>query len=435
MKLFFRVLIAVLFIGFSAHGTAPHRDPYKINFKALESRIFFLKSPGEKEALFRRTNFITDLPRGSFNAVSTPLNEAVTANAKKKGAKTVLASLRWSALLQKKAANKEGLKACYGKVNNINDVMISLLLESDSILVNKALDLKKVRRLLMEDHSKKVIPYNGQLDLSKPGEALFNRKSVVKRTPGTKLRFLSFNILASLWNHRPQVPPRAGEVIKFLKETAPDAAGLQEIDKEWIKALKGRIAPYKFVTVKTIPPGKTVMGNIIYDSSRYREVTGGHHPFYSNRNSLLRCFYWVMLEDLKTKKRFIFANTHWDLNVPLRIQNAEKMSGFVLELRKKYDLPIICTGDYNSNVDSRELQLFLQKSGLADAVSTASYTENRDLASYYSPKYFTAPPWKEKKHIDHIIATKDLVPLSARLVLDKKLLLSSDHLPLIVDYK
>lgn len=417
----------------SAQQTA---DPYGLNYNELESRIFLSKSREEKEALFEKTSFITSLPPGTvYDASSRALNETVIANARKKKAQIVVASVRQSARYQKERAAATGLKVCYGGVDTIQEVMIALLMESDHILVNKALDMEKVKALLLEDHKEKVIPYDREIDLTNPGEALFNRESVAERTPGSNLRILSFNILATVWNHRPQVPPRAGEIIKFIREISPDAIGLQEVDEKWMKALKNSLSPYKFVSVKTVSPKITVMGNLLYNSAKYREITGGHLPYFSRKDPQIWCFYWVMLEELTTGKRFIIANTHWALTIPLRLQIAEKMSGFIKELEKKYHLPVICTGDYNSNMESRELQLFLEKSDMLDAVSTAHCTENKDLASSFYIKYFSAPFRGEKKHIDHVIATRDLTPLSARLVLDKKLLNSSDHLPLVVDYK
>ena len=111
------------------------------------------------------------------------------------------------------------------------------------------------------------------------------------------------------------------------------------------------------------------------------------------------------------------------------------MAKYIADLQKMFpNVPIVCTGDFNTNVSRPDLQLFLQKSGLKDAVETAPVCENKTVSSYFNPKFLKKPE-TGKRHIDHIIGTGDLIPLSAKLLAGEIIYEASDHMPIITDFK
>ena len=209
---------------------------------------------------------------------------------------------------------------------------------------------------------------------------------------------------------------------------APDFAGLQELDSVWYVELEKLIKPYRFAR----NPYKECMCAVIYDSTKYKQVDGGVLPF---TNKTIRCLRYTLLEDLKSGKKILVTNTHWDLTVEKRLKNANLMLQQIKDLQKKYPgIPVVCTGDFNCSVLRKELQLFLQGSGFIDTSDAAPISENKMVASWISPRY-AVTPLPNSRQIDHVIVSGDWHILSAKLLFAPKLLQSSDHLPIVTDLK
>ena len=104
------------------------------------------------------------------------------------------------------------------------------------------------------------------------------------------------------------------------------------------------------------------------------------------------------------------------------------------KLQKRFPgIPFFCTGDYNSTRDSEEFTKLLKLSGFKDAVQNAEITENAKLCSTIHP--VERKPQFHKTHIDHIVFYGDVKVLSAKLGFGGLLMQSSDHLPLVADFK
>ncbi|MBO5958513.1 MAG: endonuclease/exonuclease/phosphatase family protein, partial [Lentisphaeria bacterium] len=213
---------------------------------------------------------------------------------------------------------------------------------------------------------------------------------------------------------------------EIIKKAAPDFAGLQEVDM--YRLLTPLLAPYKFIK----EPQN--MCAILYDSTKYRELEAGTIPFHEKISHRIRCLNWALFEALDSKKKIIVTNTHWDLTDKTRAINSEKMVLYITELQKKFPgVPIVCTGDFNTFTKKLPLQNFMQKTGLKDAIETAPAVENKRVCSYFYPFCQKKPP-TPSYHIDHIIATDDLRPLSASLICGGIVYEASDHLPVIADF-
>ncbi|MBR7108053.1 MAG: hypothetical protein IKC89_06550 [Lentisphaeria bacterium] len=263
-------------------------------------------------------------------------------------------------------------------------------------------------------------------------EAVFNYPDALERVPGSNLRVVSYNILAKKWEHQNgarKAEDRAPDVVKIIHQLQPDFAGLQELDPIWYKLLADAIKPWKFAE----NPYDKNMCAVIYDSRKYRQLDGGMFPFVS-KNYAIRCLRWTLLEEIGSGKKFIVTNTHWELKVPRRLKNAGKMAESLKKLQKRFPgIPFFCTGDYNSTRDSEEFTKLLKLSGFKDAVQNAEITENAKLSSTIHP--VERKPRFNKTHIDHIVFYGDVKVLSAKLGLGGLLMQSSDHLPLVADFK
>ena len=257
-------------------------------------------------------------------------------------------------------------------------------------------------------------------------DTVTNYPGNLQRAKNTDLRVLSYNILAQCWNrHMRHAEERAADVIEIIRNTAPDTAGLQELDPIWYKLLDGKIEPWKFAR----DPYDSNMCAVIYDSRRFRQIDGGVMKYTDLR---IRCLRWTLLEEIKTQRKLLITNTHWDLTVPKRMANSQLMVQYIAELKKRFPgVPVICTGDFNSTVESTELTQLLQKTNLLDSVDIAGKTENKFTCSVIDAKLGVLRP--SKRHIDHILVPAGTTVLSSKLLYSPVTMRASDHLPLLAD--
>lgn len=264
--------------------------------------------------------------------------------------------------------------------------------------------------------------------ISSSAEIVYNYPDKLKRSSGTELRVLSYNILARRWGRAMRkVEERAPEITEIIRTIAPDVGGLQELDPIWYQLLESRIKPWKFAG----KPGRSTMCAVIYNSNKFRQLDGGLMPF---TDSMIRCLRWALLQEIASGRKLLVTNTHWDLTVPKRMKNSELMVKYIKELQKSFTgVPICSTGDFNSQLPHKEYQYLLKNSSLQDAVATAEAVENSDMASYHDPRKKLRKPNQKRKHIDHILFTPDFRVLSCKLVLGDLLWDASDHLPVVAD--
>lgn len=425
------LLATALWGGETAEKKADIPQKYQIDMKPVYCRIFLNKSPQERAELVNRVKLVTEIS-GFAPGKNLPLNEVLMEQAKKAGAKILFAS-KDSFTFQVRQAHRQGFQVCM-PAQNINDVILAILKSVDFILVD-GLEPGIVRERLLADYTGKTLPWYPSLNLNQKGNFVLNYRTAVPRTPGSDLRVLTFNLLAETWTKtNPSVQlclqPRARLVIDFIREFAPDLIGLQEVGVEWYAALENSLEPYRFIKEAAPEHQGKVFCALLYNSECYRQLDGGVFPFTDPR---LRCLHWALFENIQTGKRFILTNTHWDLTPEKRMANAKQMVEYIAQLQEKYEVPVICTGDFNADTASTEFKQLLKIAKLQDAMVTAPHKENNRIASCYAPEYQAAPS-RDEAQIDHILFSEKVSPLSARLILDETLLLASDHLPLITDF-
>ncbi len=404
---------------------------FKIAPLSTRNKAFFSKSTAERAALFDRMTFVSDVEAFQPTNKNLPLNELYLAQAETNKNKTVLAPLRngfYSSIGQIRAAQAKGYTVCLGPAITANDVVIGLQSNPDMILLPKTISIQKLRDVLVNHHP---IAFE-IIDLNDPKTAkdVCNYDRAATRAKGTTLRVLSYNILADYWNEKRQIEPRAANVAATIHHLKPDVIGLQEAQKEWYLALENQIAPYRFATQKNPTDQKVNPScNLLYHAERFRQLDGGIEPYLDR---WIRCLHWALLEEKSTGKKLILTNTHWSLTELQRVNSALKMSEFVKTLAKKYNAPVVCTGDFNSTVKDPSFQLFLERTAYRDAMASAQIKENNNFSSFAYPPIATAP-YPGEQHIDHVVISHEWTPLAARLILAPHLAEASDHFPLVVD--
>lgn len=404
-------------------------DPYELSPKLRSNIIMFHKPAAERLQLLDAVSLLPRCPADTLEVPRRAINEEITASARSQKKKYILGSPLWNRIQQVRNARNMGFKVLLGPVRNMDELVNALLLAPDGVLLADTMTPERIRQTLQQPLAGLPPPIR-PVNWNAPEEFLLNGSTTPPRAAGTVLRVLSYNILAQCWNHRPMIAPRAEGVAAFIHLMDPDIAGLQEVENAWYQALEDKIKPYRFVRMEDPALQGNLTCNLIYHAERFRQTAGGLRPF---TDRWIRCFHWARFQHISSGKHFIVTNTHWDLTTAKRLKNADLMAGFIQELQKQYPHdPIICTGDFNSNIRSREFNLFLQKTGMQDTMQTAPRRENADLASYLDLRYFDAP--EKKLQIDHITSW-GIPPGTARLLLWQEAHFLSDHLPVMTDFR
>ncbi len=274
------------------------------------------------------------------------------------------------------------------------------------------------------------------------------------RAEGSDIRIMSFNILASDWSNKPKVEGRDDLLRDVVSRYLPDVIGMQEVNAEWYASLGKEFGTYKFVN-----EGKNkIWGNVNYSTIAYNTETvnlvkWGQSAFVVNYNKNCRNLMWAIFEMKEEPgKRFMVTSTHWDLTSDRRVHQAIEMAGILAVLGKYYDLPMYCTGDYNTRENGNEYNVFATLTGFQDSkftakkkglvASTSHLGDGTGTADDYTSGYWKLGPVSYRQShintvqsIDHIFASPEAEILYYDTVADEAALTASDHCPIYIDVK
>ena len=254
---------------------------------------------------------------------------------------------------------------------------------------------------------------------------------------GADIRIFSFNVLFNTQIKEPTPAERSVALRELLGHFTPDVIGLQEINADWQEAFKGaNNGIYRLVDDKN-ELGQWNYTPLAYNENKVRVIEHGTKIYEKAGNTKIRIASWACFEKLDDGKRFVAVNTHWDITkfVENVIFQAEEMAGIVLELGKKYDCPVITTGDYNRKEDSEEYKRFIELTGYHEAKYTAAVIE-RAHSTFHKPFPLGMMPNIEvKESIDHIFGSPDAEFLFFTILVDQIVLDNSDHCPIYADIK
>ncbi len=254
-----------------------------------------------------------------------------------------------------------------------------------------------------------------------------------ERTPQTELRIMSWNILSEeLTPEAPVIESRIGEITKVIRTFAPDAAGIQEISERCYGLLEELLGDtYVFVNPKT-KEGNYSFTGIMYNKTAC-DMLDNDIIVYPMGNQRIRIATWLYLYHKATDRHFVLMSTHWDTKACNRLPQAEIMAELVLELEKKFNCPVICTGDFNAKEDSNAFKTFIRLSGHKDAKFNCPLPINNCFTGH--PIGTWEPEFEGTLCIDHITTVQSMQILHYEAVLNETVIHLSDHLPLYADMK
>jgi endonuclease/exonuclease/phosphatase family metal-dependent hydrolase len=163
---------------------------------------------------------------------------------------------------------------------------------------------------------------------------------------------------------------RIPELRERIASYAPDLIGLQETHTD---ADVGKIIPSSDYTVVSYHKGHFQYGDaaLLFKTKRFDLLESGQFwlgftpdlpmAFSFRRISMLRYVNWAMLNEKKSHFKFLFVNTHFD-NALINKESSATLFRQRIALLAK-GLPIIATGDFNSNGDTER---YLRLTGSKD---------------------------------------------------------------------
>ena len=221
-----------------------------------------------------------------------------------------------------------------------------------------------------EEFSKHVLAAKEKLSDGVPYYAADLAEDSQELTEGADIRVMSSNVLNYHWGEEtyPNLYPvatrceiYAGVLLRFK----PDIIGLQEADANWRDALpyylNSMAAKEKISYTHLLPnvewKGKTVINycSLLYRSDLYDVDESGFKGFEANYQSSY-CqrvgVYAKFTGKNDASRQMIIVNTHWAHESDERILSCvNEEAALVNELKARYpDIPVFCTGDFNSNI-------------------------------------------------------------------------------------
>lgn len=251
-------------------------------------------------------------------------------------------------------------------------------------------------------------------------------------TEGADIRVMSFNILNEKWatDHDPY--PRLSGIVGCVNYYKPDVIGFQEISEKWYDLLIPLFPDYEFVNSEVNGKPNLAYTVLAYKKETVNLVIGSVYVYSKCTNNRLRILSLGVFEHKETGNDFIVTSTHLDVNYEdHRDVQSEEHRETVERFIKAYKCPVISTGDYNSREGSQP-HINLTYTGVLKYAKEDAVEKGMICDTIHS---LGVKPSMNKTSIDQIFYTEGVTPLYYTTIVDKFVLASSDHTPLICDFK
>ena len=250
---------------------------------------------------------------------------------------------------------------------------------------------------------------------------------------GSDVRVMSFNVLCELWDDLAKnYQERARTAAAAIRYYAPDVVGLQEISDAYHAEFQILFGDdYQLVDAEN-EKNQTNFSPLAYNTKKVTLQDHGTQIFAIGNSTQLRLASWGVFETKDSGKRFLVVNTHWDLtkNPAYRTEQSTEMAHLIRSLQKRFQCPVIATGDYNTYEHEEQYKSFVAQAALIEAKYTAR-TIKRSGTTYHD--LGVAVDTVATESIDHIFATRDASFLYYNTLIDPCLLNASDHCPIYAD--
>ena len=187
---------------------------------------------------------------------------------------------------------------------------------------------------------------------------------------------------------------------------------------------------------------------IFYRKDTLELVEGGWFPFEGKNDEGSKSVTWAVFKEKATGKKFGMFSTHFwfmakdETDAQQRRENAQALCAVAKQIKDKYNIPVIATGDLNSAVETGQTMAGYEEmiaQGMKDVRYLAKETTEK-LTLHEYPKHDGNGNFISYEEnyctLDYVFAyNEDMIELESFDVLDhEEAMLSSDHCPLVVEF-
>jgi endonuclease/exonuclease/phosphatase family metal-dependent hydrolase len=259
-------------------------------------------------------------------------------------------------------------------------------------------------------------------------------------TAAETLRVMTFNVRlpvksdgADYWDNRRDI------LVETIRRRSPDIVGTQELFYVQGQYIAEKLPEYAWFGLSRRGNHEDEHMGVFFRKDRLRVVESGDYWLSETPETpgsmswginFPRMVTWAVFEDLHTRRRFYYANTHFphrDIDAQARV-NCANILASRLRARPPEET-IILTGDFNTDVASPPHQILTQ-SGLKDAWETAGRREG-PRGTFHG---FKGVPGEAR--IDWILFRGPLEPVLVETVTDNREgRYPSDHFPVLAVFE
>lgn len=305
-----------------------------------------------------------------------------------------------------------------------------------------------VDKLLAVDNNKECVIPEGFSYTAEAHQKLDDGTSFASEKLGD-VRIIFYNVWSWEKNENGEALRQKLQV-EMINTYQPDVIGLQEYSSTYHEKVTPMLdlIGYEAVPISTEHNNWTPL---FYRADRLDVTDCGYILFKDNDSAKSKGAAWAVFQVKGTEKQFIAINTHLMYNASgidanaARVANAQEIVALAEELRSEEaykNLPVIAGGDLNSNVHADPMKT-LNDGGLQDAWNIAQVKNdnrgNHETATYldeYETYYgwtYPSGDYRSIYSLDHICVTEEAVVGGFGTLLDIYALISSDHVPELVD--
>ncbi len=246
------------------------------------------------------------------------------------------------------------------------------------------------------------------------------------------MRIMSFNLLCQGKDEH-AMKNRRELATRTILENRPDSVGVQEATPDWMKWLTKNLPGYDYVGVgRDNGKKRGEYSAVFYLKEKFKAVDSGtfwlsatpEKPSMGWDAVCMRVCTWVVLENTQTGEQYAHINTHLDHRGKVA---REKGIDLVLKKAAEFDMPVVCTGDFNL-FEGSELYKQLMGGVLRDTKYLAPDTMKN--ATFHHFEVLT----DDVGVIDYVLVNDRVKPLVYKVVtegIDGKFV--SDHYPVYAD--
>jgi endonuclease/exonuclease/phosphatase family metal-dependent hydrolase len=266
--------------------------------------------------------------------------------------------------------------------------------------------------------------------------------------PGA-LRVMSYNIKHGQTNAECTQPPAAPDqppapdcnldlqaAIAVIRAHAPDVVGLQEVDRFWARS--GHQDEPEVLAAALGMPHSCYAPNLIHAPDNHSDQRHQYGTLILSRHPIVTCGTTALPRDPSSEQRgFTLAAIDVD-GVALRFYNTHlhtTQADRLLQtaaIARSIDLasaePAVMVGDFNARPTAREIEPLVAR--MTDAWAKAGDRTADNPDGLTSPAELSAPA---RNRIDYVFVSPSIEVRTARVHVDERTRLASDHYPLVVD--